>query len=452
MSSEIQLLLTVLSGITILLLLIIKVRLNAFISLLIASIWIGLLAGIAPIEMMDVISKGMGDTLAFVATIVGLGTIFGAILEHTGGAKQLSHYLVRKTGDRKARWAILFSGFIVSIPVFFDVAFIILFPVIKALSQKLKKPMLYFALPLITGIALTHSFIPPTPGPVAVADILNVDLGWMIMLGIPVAIPVAIICGIFISRKLSFFTKDDQSIGEDLSVQDEQQSNLVFVTHFAILLPLILMVLNALLKTLLAENLIDSFPGVDYIIMIGHPFSALILATLFALYFLGRKVGLKRDDLFKISNDALAPAGTIILITGAGGVLKQTLISTDVGTMIAHHMEGSSGSLLFLAFVVSAIVRILQGSATIAMITGAGIVGPVLAFSPEIAMFDKTLIALSIAAGSIIASHVNDSGFWIINRFLKHEVTETLRSMTILSTAISITAFAVLYIISLVFS
>lgn len=447
MTYEAQLLVAIFTGIAFLLLLIIKIRLNAFLSLLLASIWIGLLSGIGPSQMMQVISEGMGDTLAFVATIVGLGTIFGAILEHTGGARQLSHFLVKKTGDKKARIAVLVSGFVVAIPVFFDVAFIILFPVIKALSRRLKKPLLYFALPLLTGIALTHSFIPPTPGPVAVADILQVDLGWMIALGIPIAFPVAVICGLIVAKKLSFPTKEDFSEDEEV-IDTTQKSDLVLTTNIAILIPLLLMVLNAVLKTLLDESIITPFTGHEYLLMIGHPFSALILATLYAIYILGRKAGLNKDELFRISNNSLAPAGTVILITGAGGVLKATLIATGVGSIIAEQMNDNPASLLLLAYGVAAVVRILQGSATISMITGAGIVGPVMTLMPDLTMPDKTLIALAIAAGSIIASHVNDSGFWIINRFLKHEVTETLRSWTILSSVISITSAAILLLLS----
>lgn len=445
MTTEIQLLLAIISGIVLLLFLIIKIRLNAFLSLLIASIWIGLFSGIQPTEIADTIAKGMGDTLSFVATIVGLGTLFGAILEHSGGARKLAEYLVKKTGEKKSRLAMLLSGFFVAIPVFFDVAFIILFPVIQALSKKLKKPILYYALPLLAGIAITHSFIPPTPGPVAVADILKVDLGWMILIGVPVGIPVALFAGLYISK---YLTGDEAYEAEFEEEAEKSPSNIVFMTHVAILLPLFLMVVSAVTKTLLESGTLPDTLWVDGIIFIGHPFSALIFATLFAIYFLGKKAGLDKNQLFEISNKSLAPAGAIILITGAGGVLKQMLITTGIGTMIAENISGSAFSLLFLAYVVASLVRILQGSATISMITGAGIVAPVIELIPEITMVDRTLLALSIAAGSITVSHVNDSGFWIVNRFLKQEVTQTLKSWTILSTVISISSFLVILLLS----
>jgi gluconate transporter len=449
MSQELILIFSVLSGIAVLLLLIIRLKINAFLSLMLASIWIALLGGIPPDEIGNVIAKGMGDTLGFVATIVGLGSIFGAILEHTGGAHQLSNYLLKKIGEPKARLAMLISGFVVAIPVFFDVAFIILFPVIHAISKKTGKPILTYAMPLLAGIALTHSFIPPTPGPVAVADILKVDLGWMILLGVAIGLPAAIIGGLFVTRFFVFPTSIDQEKQVE-PVETEDASNLVFVTHLAILLPLLLMVIQAVLKTLVSSNMMEAFVGYEFILFIGHPFSALLIATFFAIYVLGRKAKLNQSQLSKIAGDALGPAGIIILITGAGGVLKQTLISTGIGSMIAEGIASNPEYLLFLAYGVASLVRILQGSATIAMITGAGIIGPVIEILPELSMIDKTLLALAIAAGSMIASHVNDSGFWLVNRYLKHDVTETLRSWTIVSTLVSLTSFGLLFLASLI--
>jgi Gnt-I system low-affinity gluconate transporter len=450
MSQELVLILTIASGISVLLLLIIRFRLNAFLALLIASIWIGLFSGITPSEIGSVISKGMGDTLGFVATIVGLGSIFGAILEHSGGARQLSTFMLKKTGESKARLAMMLSGFVVAIPVFFDVAFIILFPVIQAIAQKTRKPLLCYAMPLLTGIAITHSFIPPTPGPVAVADILKVDLGWMIGLGVVVGLPVAVLCGLWLTRYFSFSTTIDHEIAQVTMEPQANGINLVAVTNWAITLPLLLMVMQAIFNTLRNTGMIEPFPGFELILFIGHPFSALIIATLFAIYFLGRKAGLDQEKLTKISGEALGPAGIIILITGAGGVLKQMLITTGIGTMIADQVAGSPTSFILLAYAIAALVRILQGSATISMITGAGIIGPVLSTLGDVGMADRTLLALAIAAGSVIASHVNDSGFWLVNRYLKHDVVETLRSWTIVSTIISICSILIILLISLV--
>ncbi len=440
-------LLAITSGITLLLFLIIRFKFNAFLSLLIASIWIGLVAGISPDEIAVTIGKGMGDTLGFVATIVGLGAIFGALLEHSGGAEQLAHYLLKKTGEAKAKLALLVTGFLVSIPVFFDVAIIILIPIIRALSHRTKKSVLFFALPLMAGIGVTHSFIPPTPGPVAVADILGVELGWMILIGAIVGLPTAIICGLFISSYLSRNSVYVEQETEHLELNNAD--HLAVTTIFAILLPLILMIGSAVMKTLVDGGTLESNYLIEIVLLVGHPFGALIIATGFAMYFLGTRIGLDRDQLFKISDKSLAPAGTIILITGAGGVLKQMLITTGIGNLIAEAIAASSISTLFLAFALTGLVRALQGSATIAMITGAGIMAPVLSLLPDLTMIDKTLVALSIASGSVMASHVNDSGFWLVNRYLEQSVTETLRSWTVLSTCIAIVGFLMILIVSL---
>jgi Gnt-I system low-affinity gluconate transporter len=335
--------------------------------------------------------------------------------------------------------AVLISGFIVAIPVFFDVAFIILFPVIRSLANKIKKPILYLALPLLTGIAVTHSFIPPTPGPVAVADILEVDLGLMVGIGALIGFPVALVAALFISQFLVTGSALDQ---KDISIESEAKTNdLVGATIFSVLLPMVLMVGGAVINVLIKNEAISPFSGLETLKFISHPFTALILATLSALYFLGKKAGLDREKLFKISAESLAPAGTIILITGAGGVLKQMRISTGIGDMIAQHVAHYEISIVLMAYLVASLVRIMQGSATVAMITGAGIVAPILTIYPHINDLEKTLIALAIAAGSIIASHVNDSGFWLVNRYLKQEVTQTLRSWTIQSSIISVISF-----------
>jgi Gnt-I system low-affinity gluconate transporter len=302
----------------------------------------------------------------------------------------------------------------------------------------------------LTGIAITHSFIPPTPGPVAVADILKVDLGWMIGLGVIVGLPVALLSGLTIAKKLSFATSIDDYQTEESSSEPTLSNRLVLLTNVAILLPLVLMVIQATFKTLVESGTIESFGGYSFILFIGHPFTALLIATLFASYSLGKSANLDRTKLSKIASDALAPAGTIILITGAGGVLKQMLITTGIGQMIAESIATSPSSILFLAYGVAALVRILQGSATIAMITGAGIVAPLMEIITDIGIADRTLFALAIAAGSVIASHVNDSGFWLVNRFLQHDVRETLRSWTILSTIISISSFLLILILSLI--
>lgn len=445
--NEVQLLIfAIASGIALLLFLIIRVKLNAFLSLLIAGIWVGLVGGLSTDAVINSISTGMGNTLAFVATIVGLGAIFGALLEHSGGAQALAKYLLKKGGQQKSRLALLITGFIVSIPVFFDVGIIILFPIINALAARSGKNVLYYALPLLTGLAVTHSFIPPTPGPVAVAEILGVDLGYAIVVGAAIGLPTALICGLLFSKLL--VPNSTGTLNLELAEEDHTDfdTGLVRTIFWVLGLPIGLILLGSLLKTLAGEGLIQDSLAVEVFGFIGHPFVSLIIATLLALYFLGTRRGLNRQQLFEVSNKSLAPAGSIILITGAGGVLKQVMVNTGIGELIANGMASGSISVPVLAYLVAVLVRVMQGSATVAMLTAAGIVAAIIP-GMDLTMLDKTLIMMSIAAGSVILSHVNDSGFWLVNRYLDHTVQQTLRSWTIQSSAISLISFAIIVLI-----
>ncbi|MCR9250693.1 MAG: GntP family permease [bacterium] len=443
---DFQLIAAVVIGIGVLLALIIALKLNAFISLLISSIVVGVIAGMEFNAITDAISKGMGGTLGYVAVVVGLGAIFGAILEKSGGANGLAHFLISRFGDNNARAAVLIAGFIIAIPVFFDVAFIILIPVLHALSIRTGKSVIYFALPLLAGLAITHSLIPPTPGPVAVADIIDVDLGWVILFGAIVGIPVAVISGLWFSKWAASKVKSGEFV--DTGEKQEFDTTIVPIILGIIAVPLFLIVRGTIVK-MLHEPDTEFTLWEEIWIFLGHPFVSLIIATLLALFILGRIKKYSLKELFDISNKSLAPAGSIILITGAGGVFKQMLIETGAGDMIAQ-LFADSGSvyLIPLAFVIAALVRILQGSATVAMITAAGVIAPIMS---ELSFPDihKALVVLSIAAGSVFLSHVNDSGFWLVNRYLDLSVQDTLKSWSALTMVIGLSSFIIIYLISL---
>jgi len=423
---ENQVLIAIVSGIALLLFMIIRLKLNPFISLLIASMVVGGVAGLGPKAILDNISEGMGNTLGYVAVVVGLGAIFGALLENSGAAYALAQWLVKTFGDKKARLAILVAGFVIAIPVFFDVAFIILIPVLHALAKRTSKSLLTYALPLLAGLATTHSLIPPTPGPVAVADIIKVDLGWVIGFGAITGIPVAIFAGLLFSRFADKWVSAPAFEEEEIE-EDTRHISIALVMSI-ILLPVVLIFASSLARA----HLSVSDPLYQGLTFLGHPFVALILAVLCALYFLGIRLGNSSKDLLNLSNQSLAPAGSIILITGAGGVFKQILIATGAGEMIAETFQTGSDYLLLLGFGLAAMLRIVQGSATVAMITSAGVVAPIVAAS-DLSDPQKALIVLAVASGSIFMSHVNDSGFWLVNRYLNLTVTQTLKTWTLLT-------------------
>ncbi|MFD1315691.1 GntP family permease [Namhaeicola litoreus] len=444
-----QLLLAVFVGVGLLLILILFVRIQAFISLLIASIVVGLIAGMEPMKIIQTIQTGMGNTLGFVAVVVGLGSMFGAILEHSGGAEALGKYMLDKFGEKNASWALMITGFFVAIPVFFDVAFIILIPIIYSLQRKSGKSLLLYAIPLLAGLAITHAFIPPTPGPVAVADILKADLGWVILFGFIVGVPTAILSGpVFGKYIASKIFVNAPEVKEDVLVNGNFPGVGLVLSIIAI--PINLIVLNTLLSSPLIPGDFLSETARTWIKMIGHPFTALIIANLMAWYFLGIRRGFSREKLFDITTKSMGPAGVIILLTGAGGVFKEMLVNTGTGEMIANYFASAGISVLLFAFIAAALIRIMQGSATVAMITSAGITSPLLL--SDVTEIDKALLVIAIASGASILSHVNDSGFWLVSKYLGLNEKETFKSWTVMTTILSLVGFITVSLISALFS
>ena len=438
----------VLIGIGVLLILILKLRMQAFIALLIASILVGIIAGMEPSSIISTMQEGMGNTLGFVAMVVGLGAMFGAILEHTGGAEALAKYLLLKSGEKRASWALMLTGFFVAIPVFFDVAFIILVPLIYSLQRKTKKSLLMYGIPLLAGLAVTHAFIPPTPGPVAVADILKADLGWVITFGFLAGLPAAMVSGPlfgnFIAKKIHI---EAPILEDDFSQQIKYPA--VGLIAAIIGIPIVLIVGNTLINSPLLTNLNIPDTIKSWMQMIGHPFAALIIANLVAWYLLGIRRGVSNSDLLKITTKSMAPAGIIILLTGAGGVFKQMLVNTKTGEMLANYFADQGVSILLFAFIAAVLVRILQGSSTVAMITAAGLTAPLLV--GEINDIDKALLVIAIASGASIMSHVNDSGFWLVSKYLGLNEKQTFKSWTVMTTILAFVGFGMVCLLSFLF-
>jgi Gnt-I system low-affinity gluconate transporter len=434
---QLILLLSVAAGVAILLLLILKARIPAFIALLIASICTGLMAGLSGKEIIDTVQLGMGSTLGFVATVVGLGAIFGGILEKTGGARGIAAFLLQHTGPQKAPLAMTLAGFVIAIPVFFDVAFIILYPVIAALQRNTGKSILAFAIPLLAGLATTHAFIPPTPGPVAVAQIIGADLGLVITAGLIAGIPAACIAGLVFGRFISQRIQVEAPAAA-VEAPGEAMPNIGILLAI-IALPIALILVNTFVTSGLIP--VSSAWALTVISLLGHPFGALILANILAWYLLGRRAGFTSADLLKISTQSLQPAGIIILLTGAGGVFKQVLVQTGAGEMMAGAVSEMGVPVIVFAFLAAALVRILQGSATVAMITAAGLVAPLLT-GGGLSGLQLAAIVIAIASGATVLSHVNDSGFWLVKEYLGLTEPQTFRSWTMMTVLLGVVGFA----------
>ena len=442
---QLSLLLVAGAGIALLLFLVIAWRVPAFLALLISSLLVGLCSGLEPTHVIDSIKQGMGGTLGFVAIVVGLGAILGQILESSGGIKRIADSLIRSFGPEKTQWSLGVTGFIVAIPVFFDVAFIILAPLLYGLANRSGRSLLYYAMPLLAGLAITHSFIPPTPGPIAVAELIKADLGWVILFGLLSGIPAMIIAGpwfgSFIANKI--FVPVPEAYQEQHNDSDTDSPSFTWVATI-ILLPLCLIMLATTAPFIMAQNS-SLLMAISFL---GHPFVALTIATIFALFIAHHQCNLSTQSLLTIANKGLEPAGVVILITGAGGAFKQVLIDSGVGQMLASVFVEAQFSIFILGYLIAAITRIAQGSATVAMITGAGLIAPILELQP-ISAASLGLLVIAISSGATILSHVNDSGFWLVSRYLGINEKDTLKTWTVMTTIISLTGLASCLVISL---
>ncbi|ANU17171.1 gluconate transporter [Planococcus maritimus] len=432
------------ASIFVLLFLVMRTKLHAFVALLLVSLLLGIAAGMPLGDVIQSIQSGMGGTLGFVAVVVGLGAMFGKMLEVSGGAERLAATLIAKFGEDKAPWALGVTGFIVAIPVFFDVGFIILVPIVYSLAKKTGKSLLHYGIPLLAGLAVTHSFIPPTPGPIAVAELVGAELGWVILFGVLAGIPSMILAGPlfgrFIGKRIHLTIPDYMDIKEQ--EYDKELPSFSMIISL-ILIPLVLILFNTLSAVILEEgNQIR-----EILTFLGHPFVALTIATILTFFFLGTRRGYSRQEVQDIATKALEPAGIIILVTGAGGVFKQVLIDSGVGDVLGEMMGDSALPPIVLAFLIASAVRVAQGSATVSMVTAAGLIAPLLEITgttgPALG-----LIVIAIAAGATVLSHVNDSGFWLVNRYFGMSVKDTLKSWTMMETIIGLTGFVVVLILS----
>ena len=430
-------------GLALLLVLIIKFKVHAMLSILIGAIAIGLIAGMPFEEIVTAVDDGIGNTLKGIALLVGLGSMFGAILEASGGAQTLAVTMVKKFGDEKAAWALGITGLVISIPVFFDAGLIILIPLAFSLAKRTKKSSLFYAIPLLAGLAVGHAFIPPTPGPVLVATMLNVELGWVILVGVCCGFFAMIVAGPVwgaICGKKFYVPVPDQFANQE----DIDESNLPSFASVVtiIMIPLVLIILKSV------AGVVPALAGVAPLFnFLGQPFAALLIATLAAMFILGTRHGYTMPELEKILTKSLEPTGLILLVTACGGVLRYILQYSGLGEIIGNAVASINLPIVIVAFLVAALVRICVGSATVAMTMAAGIV----AAMPEIASLSPMYLACVVAAvagGATVCSHFNDSGFWLVRSLIGLDEKTTLKTWTIMETLVGGTGFIVALIIS----
>ncbi|MFJ2257791.1 GntP family permease [Streptomyces sp. NPDC087844] len=474
-------------GIILLLVLIIKVRLQPFVALLAVSIAVGLSAGLSVTELfgtvqrsasVSMIESGMGGILGHVAIIIGLGTMLGAILEVSGGAEALSTRLLNLFGEKRAPLAMGLTGLIFGIPVFFDVGIFVLAPIVYAAAKRSGKSILLYCMPLLAGLSMTHAFLPPHPGPVAAAGLFKVDLGWVILMGVVVGIPAVLAAWAYaawIGKRLFVPVPQDMLEAADeakAAVAEERAArraaarstgapddtgtgkgsaplattpNSEDYAEQPVPLPTVFLIIGTPLLLILAATFssiaLDPSTFRSVIEFFGHPFVALTIALLMAYYLLGIRRGWSRKSLETVSTSSLKPVGNILLVVGAGGVFGAVLKGSGIADALADTFNDVGLPIIVLAYLISVVLRVAQGSATVAIVTTAGIVVP-LVEGQDLSQAHLALIIMAISAGSIFASHVNDGGFWIVAKYFGISERDTLKSWTVLETVLSVAGFA----------
>lgn len=423
-------LLILIASILLLLVLIAGAKLNAFISLIIASFFVGLAKGMLFPDLINSLQQGIGSTLGSLLLIVAFGVILGNLLSDSGAAQRISSVMIRSFGIKNIKWAMVITGFAVGISMFYNAGFIILIPMVFAVAKSTKQPIIYLGIAMASALSITHGFLPPHPGPTAIAVIFKADIGKTLLYGFLIAIPALVVSGIVFPEFIKKINANPpKGLFESKTFAEDEMPSFG-ISFLTALIPVLLMALATLSELTLAEtSSLRQMLG-----FIGNPTTSMLIAVLFALVFLGIKRGQKMQTLMDQSGTALGSVTMIVLIIAAGGAFKQVLIDSGIGSDLAVFFEASTLSPLVLGWLIATIIRIALGSATVAGLTAAGIVQPLVVssgISPE-------LMVLSIGAGSLMCSHVNDTGFWMFKEYFGISLKDTFKTWTVMETIIGV--------------
>ena len=404
-------------------------KVSPFLSLLIVAILSGLFLGMEPMQIIKSVEKGVGNTLGGLALIICLGAILGKVLEVGGAAEKISLTLINGFGQKNIQWAVLLTGFLIGLPLYYNAGFVILVPLVFSIARKAKLPLLYVAIPMAASLSTTHCFLPPHPSPVFLVNSFHADIGKTLIYGLIITIPAVIIAGPLLGRFMkrievdvqSFFLSEEKNAGRKLPAA---------LPSFLIgLLPVILITAAVIAGSFMPDSVIKKI-----LLFIGDPTIALLLSVFLAIWYFGLKAGSKMETTMKWLNDAISGIAVILLIITAGGVFKQVLQDSGTDKYIASFSGKWQMPPLIFGWVITALLRVAIGSATVAGITAAGVVTPLVAsgvVSPE-------LMVLAVGSGSVFGSHINDSGFWMFKEFFNLSLKQTFMSWTVMETTISI--------------
>ncbi|MBJ3814622.1 GntP family permease [Shimwellia pseudoproteus] len=429
-------------SVALLLVLIMRFKIHAFLSLTLVSIVVALLTGIAFDKIVPTLLNGFGSTLAGVALLVGLGAMIGRLLEISGGAKVLADTLINKFGSHRAPFALGVASLLFGFPIFFDAGLVVMLPIIFSVAKRFGGSTLKYALPAAGAFAVMHALVPPHPGPVAASELLGANIGLLVIVGLIIAIPTwyfgAYLFGLYAGKK--FDIKLPSSFLGDIQPDANHQPPSFGIVMSILLLPLVLIFMDTGLNTAAVMGWVDpNNMVVNFLRMLGKTPVALLITVFFSLaVFSGRH---SRQHLEKVCDGALGPICGIILVTGAGGMFGGVLRASGIGDALAGVLADTGMPLILAAFVISTALRVAQGSATVALTTTAALISPMVAATPGLSQFDLCFLVVAIAGGATVLSHVNDSGFWLVGRFLEMDEKTTLRTWTVMETLLGTIAF-----------
>ncbi|MBD7963995.1 GntP family permease [Fictibacillus norfolkensis] len=438
-------------GILALLLLIMYFKLNTFISLIIVSFGVALALGMPLGEIVKSIEAGLGGTLGHLALIFGLGAMLGKLIADAGGAQRIAITLIEKFGEKKIQWAIVVASFIIGIALFFEVGLVLLIPIVFAISKQLRVSILYLGIPMVAALSVTHGFLPPHPGPTVIAGEFGANIGEVLLYGFIIAIPTVILAGpVFtkIAKKIvpDSFNKTGNiaSLGEQKVFKLEDTPSFG-ISVFTAMLPVILMSIATVITLVQNTMGIGDSKTFEVIRFVGDASTSMLLSLLVAVYTMGLARNIPIKTVMDSCTTAITHIGMMLLIIGGGGAFKQVLINGGVGDYVAELFKDTTFSPILLAWIIAAILRISLGSATVAALTTAGLVIPLLGQTDV----NLALVVLATGAGSLIASHVNDAGFWMFKEYFGLSMKETFATWTLLETIISVAGLGFILLLNL---
>ena len=427
-----------------LIVLIARFKLNAFLALVLASLFVGVCSGMDLAKVAKSFQDGVGATLGFIAVVIGLGTMLGKMLAESGGAEVVARAFIRFFGENRIQWTLALVSFVVGLPVFFAVGLVLLVPILFALAKETGRPLLSLGIPVAAGLAASHTLVPPHPGPMTAIATLGGDMGKTILYGILVGLPAAIIggplFGTFISKRI---VAAPGGIGEKLGGRSAGVATFpgVGITLFTILLPVLLMVLATVADMTLPVNHRVRV-WADFI---GAPLTAMLAAVLFSFWSFGKRCGFNRGQILKFTEECVGPAASIFLVVGAGGGFSRVLADSGTGKAIADVAQHIQLSPLLLGWLVAALIRVAVGSATVTITMTAGLLQPLVGTNPGT---NVELLVIAMAAGSMILSHLNDGGFWFVKEYYNLTVAQTLKSWTVMVTIMSVVSLVIVLVLA----